>query len=104
MTSKPQPFIAGMYLMMSVTTVIPPGNQVTNADVACTYNSYPIYPFAFRTHTHKLGQVVSGYRIRDGKWTLIGRQTPQLPQVGCLAMSQLSLLPPKVLHLFMSLH
>uniref|UniRef100_A0A8K9UG20 Peptidylglycine alpha-amidating monooxygenase n=1 Tax=Oncorhynchus mykiss TaxID=8022 RepID=A0A8K9UG20_ONCMY len=75
-----QPFIAGMYLMMSVTTVIPPGNQVTNADVACTYNSYPIYPFAFRTHTHKLGQVVSGYRIRDGKWTLIGRQTPQLPQ------------------------
>ncbi|XP_036832617.1 peptidyl-glycine alpha-amidating monooxygenase B isoform X4 [Oncorhynchus mykiss] len=80
MTSKPQPFIAGMYLMMSVTTVIPPGNQVTNADVACTYNSYPIYPFAFRTHTHKLGQVVSGYRIRDGKWTLIGRQTPQLPQ------------------------
>uniref|UniRef100_A0A8C7LGA5 Peptidylglycine alpha-amidating monooxygenase n=1 Tax=Oncorhynchus kisutch TaxID=8019 RepID=A0A8C7LGA5_ONCKI len=77
-----QPFIAGMYLMMSVTTVIPPGNKVTNADVACTYNSYPIYPFAFRTHTHKLGQVVSGYRIRDGKWTLIGRQTPQLPQVG----------------------
>nr|XP_046146537.1 peptidyl-glycine alpha-amidating monooxygenase B isoform X1 [Oncorhynchus gorbuscha]XP_046146538.1 peptidyl-glycine alpha-amidating monooxygenase B isoform X1 [Oncorhynchus gorbuscha] len=80
MTSKPQPFIAGMYLMMSVTTVILPGNKVTNADVACTYNSYPIYPFAFRTHTHKLGQVVSGYRIRDGKWTLIGRQTPQLPQ------------------------
>ncbi|XP_071008138.1 peptidyl-glycine alpha-amidating monooxygenase B isoform X3 [Oncorhynchus clarkii lewisi] len=80
MTSKPQPFIAGMYLMMSVTTIIPPGNKVTNADVACTYNSYPIYPFAFRTHTHKLGQVVSGYRIRDGKWTLIGRQTPQLPQ------------------------
>uniref|UniRef100_A0A4W5KFD2 peptidylglycine monooxygenase n=1 Tax=Hucho hucho TaxID=62062 RepID=A0A4W5KFD2_9TELE len=75
-----QPFIAGMYLMMSVTTIIPPGNKVTNADVACTYNSYPIYPFAFRTHTHKLGQVVSGYRIRDGKWTLIGRQTPQLPQ------------------------
>uniref|UniRef100_A0A8C7LGB7 Peptidylglycine alpha-amidating monooxygenase n=1 Tax=Oncorhynchus kisutch TaxID=8019 RepID=A0A8C7LGB7_ONCKI len=55
-------------------------STVTNADVACTYNSYPIYPFAFRTHTHKLGQVVSGYRIRDGKWTLIGRQTPQLPQ------------------------
>lgn len=28
-----------------------------------------------------LGQVVSGYRVRDGKWTLIGRQSPQLPQV-----------------------
>ncbi|XP_010885832.2 peptidyl-glycine alpha-amidating monooxygenase B isoform X1 [Esox lucius] len=80
MTSKPQPFLAGMYLMMSMTTVIPPGKKVTNADIACTYDSYPIYPFAFRTHTHKLGLVVSGYRIRDGKWTLIGRQTPQLPQ------------------------
>ncbi|XP_062340403.1 peptidyl-glycine alpha-amidating monooxygenase isoform X3 [Osmerus eperlanus] len=80
MTSKPQPFIAGMYLMMSVDTIIPPGSRVTNADIACEYESYPMYPFAFRTHTHSLGQVVSGYRIRDGKWTLIGRQSPQLPQ------------------------
>ena len=78
---------------------------VTNADVACDYASYPIYPFAFRTHTHRLGEsfsglrlrgngpraqkrtllvagkVVSGYRVRDGEWTLIGRQSPQLPQV-----------------------
>uniref|UniRef100_UPI003AACF3F8 peptidyl-glycine alpha-amidating monooxygenase B n=1 Tax=Centroberyx gerrardi TaxID=166262 RepID=UPI003AACF3F8 len=80
MTSRPQPFIAGMYLLMSVDTVIPPGKRVTNADIACDYTSYPIYPFAFRTHTHHLGKVVSGYRIRDGKWTLIGRQSPQLPQ------------------------
>uniref|UniRef100_A0A8D3AFU2 Peptidylglycine alpha-amidating monooxygenase n=1 Tax=Scophthalmus maximus TaxID=52904 RepID=A0A8D3AFU2_SCOMX len=53
---------------------------VTNGDVACDYTSYPIYPFAFRTHTHHLGKVVSGYRIRGGKWSLIGRQSPQLPQ------------------------
>uniref|UniRef100_A0A3Q2CAI1 Peptidylglycine alpha-amidating monooxygenase n=1 Tax=Cyprinodon variegatus TaxID=28743 RepID=A0A3Q2CAI1_CYPVA len=52
----------------------------TNADVACEYDSYPLYPFAFRTHTHSLGKVVSGYRVRDGKWSLIGRQSPQLPQ------------------------
>lgn len=80
---------------------------VTNADVACGYRSYPIYPFAFRTHTHHLGEsfqssvrctlrvhewtlpvagkVVSGYRVRDGEWTLIGRQSPQLPQV-CLSL------------------
>uniref|UniRef100_A0AAX7TEU6 Peptidylglycine alpha-amidating monooxygenase n=1 Tax=Astatotilapia calliptera TaxID=8154 RepID=A0AAX7TEU6_ASTCA len=75
-----QPFIAGIYLLMSVDTVILPGQRVTDADVACDYTSYPIYPFAFRTHTHRLGKVVSGYRIRDGKWTLIGRQSPQLPQ------------------------
>ncbi|KAK5607474.1 hypothetical protein CRENBAI_021222 [Crenichthys baileyi] len=80
MTLKPQPFIAGIYLLMSVDTVILPGKKVTNADVACDYDSYPIYPFAFRTHTHRLGKVVSGYRIRDGKWSLIGRQSPQLPQ------------------------
>ncbi|XP_069025180.1 peptidyl-glycine alpha-amidating monooxygenase isoform X1 [Embiotoca jacksoni] len=80
MTSKPQPFIAGIYLLMSVDTVILPGKRVTNADVSCDYSSYPIYPFAFRTHTHHLGKVVSGYRIRDGRWSLIGRQSPQLPQ------------------------
>ncbi|XP_060752692.1 peptidyl-glycine alpha-amidating monooxygenase isoform X2 [Tachysurus vachellii] len=80
MTSKPQPFIAGMYLMMSADTVIPPGKTVTNADIACNYLSYPMYPFAFRTHTHRLGKVVSGYRVRNGQWTLIGRQSPQLPQ------------------------
>ncbi|XP_050976464.1 peptidyl-glycine alpha-amidating monooxygenase isoform X2 [Labeo rohita] len=80
MTSKPQPFIAGMYLMMSVNTVIPPGKKVTNADIACTYTSSPMYPFAFRTHTHSLGKVVSGYRVRNGQWTQIGRQSPLLPQ------------------------
>uniref|UniRef100_A0A672MZN1 Peptidylglycine alpha-amidating monooxygenase n=1 Tax=Sinocyclocheilus grahami TaxID=75366 RepID=A0A672MZN1_SINGR len=75
-----QPFIAGMYLMMSVDTVIPPGKKVTNADIACTYTSSPMYPFAFRTHTHSLGKVVSGYRVRNGQWTQIGRQSPLLPQ------------------------
>ncbi|XP_030626113.1 peptidyl-glycine alpha-amidating monooxygenase B isoform X1 [Chanos chanos] len=80
MTSKPQPFIAGMYLMMSMNTVIPPGKKVVNADISCTYSSYPMHPFAFRTHTHRLGKVVSGYRVRNGQWTLIGRQSPQLPQ------------------------
>uniref|UniRef100_A0A672HGC9 Peptidylglycine alpha-amidating monooxygenase n=1 Tax=Salarias fasciatus TaxID=181472 RepID=A0A672HGC9_SALFA len=80
MTTKPQPFTAGIYLLMSVDTVIPPGKTVTNADIACDYASSPMYPFAFRTHTHRLGKVVSGYRVRDGKWSLIGRQSPQLPQ------------------------
>lgn len=91
MTSRPQPFIAGIYLLMSVDTVILPGKRVTNADVACDYTSYPIYPFAFRTHTHRLGKVVSGYRIRDGKWTLIGRQSPQLPQAFYPANKQVNI-------------
>uniref|UniRef100_A0A4W3JI52 Peptidylglycine alpha-amidating monooxygenase n=1 Tax=Callorhinchus milii TaxID=7868 RepID=A0A4W3JI52_CALMI len=53
---------------------------LVNGDIACPYEEAVIHPFAFRTHTHQLGQVVSGYRIRDGQWTQIGRQSPQLPQ------------------------
>lgn len=40
-----------------------------------------IHPFAFRVHTHALGKVVSGWRIRDGKWTLLGRRDPLKPQM-----------------------
>ncbi|XP_069082230.1 peptidyl-glycine alpha-amidating monooxygenase isoform X2 [Pleurodeles waltl] len=80
LTMEKQPMVAGIYLMMSVNTVIPPGKKVTNSDIACAYKRHPMYPFAYRVHTHHLGKVVSGYRIRDGEWTLIGRQSPQLPQ------------------------
>ncbi len=46
-----------------------------------------IYPFAYRTHAHKLGLVNSGYRIRNNphtgkqEWTEIGRRSPQFPQM-----------------------
>lgn len=80
MTFLKQPLIAGIYLLMSANAVIPPNEKVVNADIACAYKQTTIHPFAFRTHTHQLGQVVSGYRVRNGKWTLIGRQSPQLPQ------------------------
>ncbi|NWR37007.1 AMD monooxygenase, partial [Tachuris rubrigastra] len=75
-----QPLIAGMYLMMSVNTVIPPGEKVVDADIACHYKRFPMHLFAYRVHTHRLGKIVSGYRVRNGQWTLIGRQSPQLPQ------------------------
>lgn len=80
LTRVPQPLIAGMYLMMSVDTVIPPGEKVVNSDISCHYKMYPMHVFAYRVHTHHLGKVVSGYRVRNGQWTLIGRQSPQLPQ------------------------
>uniref|UniRef100_A0A8C6IZ74 Uncharacterized protein n=1 Tax=Melopsittacus undulatus TaxID=13146 RepID=A0A8C6IZ74_MELUD len=79
LTHQKQPLIAGMYLMMSVNTVIPPGEKV-DADIACHYKRFPMHLFAYRVHTHRLGKVVSGYRVRNGQWTLIGRQSPQLPQ------------------------
>ncbi|XP_004625525.1 peptidyl-glycine alpha-amidating monooxygenase [Octodon degus] len=80
LTRVPQPLIAGMYLMMSVDTVIPPGEKVVNSDISCHYKTYPMHVFAYRVHTHHLGKVVSGYRVRNGEWTRIGRQSPQLPQ------------------------
>lgn len=40
-----------------------------------------LHPFAFRTHTHKLGKVVSGYRIRGKEWTNIGKHDPLKPQM-----------------------
>ncbi|XP_060224286.1 peptidyl-glycine alpha-amidating monooxygenase isoform X8 [Meriones unguiculatus] len=80
LTRVPQPLIAGMYLMMSVDTVIPPGEKVVNSDISCHYKMYPMHVFAYRVHTHRLGKVVSGYRVRNGQWMLIGRQSPQLPQ------------------------
>ncbi|XP_071996236.1 peptidyl-glycine alpha-amidating monooxygenase isoform X3 [Engystomops pustulosus] len=79
-TPERQPLIAGIYLLMSMDTVIPPGEKAVYADIACQYEKPTMHPFAYRVHTHQLGQVVSGYRIRNGKWAPIGRQSPQLPQ------------------------
>ena len=69
--------------------------------VACRLDQkIVLHPFAFRTHTHKLGRfvlsstrervffeglVVSGYRVRgeeeEQEWTELGRRSPQLPQM-----------------------
>lgn len=44
-----------------------------------------IYPFAYRTHAHKLGLVNSGYLVKgendEQTWTEIGRRSPLLPQM-----------------------
>lgn len=45
-----------------------------------------IHPFAYRTHTHQLGKVVSGYRVRrddqgEDHWTELGRRDPLTPQM-----------------------
>jgi hypothetical protein len=42
----------------------------------------PIHPFAYRVHTHKLGVVVSGYKIdhNTGVFSEIGKGNPQWPQ------------------------
>jgi len=78
-------YFAGIYLLADGFTNIPPRKQAAHIDMGCDYTnaqSLPpkIFPFRFRVHAHKLGAVITGYRVRDGKWTLIGRGDPQRPQ------------------------
>lgn len=80
MTHKPQPLQAGYYVLYTY-GYVPPMVEEYHIESACTYNNnYTIYPIAYRTHSHNLGVVTSGYRIRNGTWTEIGRMSPQLPQ------------------------
>lgn len=59
-----------------------PAMSIEHMETACNIDEDKvIHPFAFRVHTHSLGKVVTGYRIRDGKWTMIGRHDPMKPQM-----------------------
>ncbi|XP_071507149.1 peptidyl-glycine alpha-amidating monooxygenase-like [Diadema antillarum] len=81
MTHTPQPFIGGIYWLWSSNINVPPHSTNVHIDIACMYNSSAnIHPFAFRTHTHCLGKVITGYLIRDGEWTVIAQGDPQWPQ------------------------
>ncbi|GIY07870.1 peptidylglycine alpha-hydroxylating monooxygenase [Caerostris extrusa] len=72
---------AGVYLL-GTNGVIRAGEE-EHFEAACRIDEpVEIHPFAFRTHTHALGKVVSGYKIdKDGKWHLIGKHNPQEPQM-----------------------
>jgi peptidylglycine monooxygenase len=79
-SSTPQPKRAGVYLMGTGGEILP--HSVTYMETACGYTEpFVMHPFAFRTHAHTHGRVVSGYRIRDGEWLEIGRMSPQKPQM-----------------------
>ena len=81
MTREAQPEQAGYYILLA-NGELPPGIPKVNVDMACVYDGEePIYPFAYRTHSHNLGVVTSGYRIRAGKWDEIGRMSPRQPQM-----------------------
>ncbi|XP_055924224.1 peptidylglycine alpha-hydroxylating monooxygenase-like [Argiope bruennichi] len=72
---------AGVYLL-GTNGVIRAGEE-EHFESACRIDEpVVIHPFAFRTHTHALGKVVSGYKVdKDGKWHLIGKHNPQEPQM-----------------------
>jgi len=79
-TRTPMPKSAGVALMVTGGKI--PAHSTEKFETACLVDEdVELHPFAFRTHTHKLGQVVSGYVIRDGQWKLIGKRNPQDPQM-----------------------
>jgi len=79
-TKTPMPKSAGVVLMVTGGTL--PAKTTEKFETACEVNEdVELHPFAFRTHTHKNGKVVSGYVIRDGQWKLIGKRNPQDPQM-----------------------
>ncbi|XP_071965745.1 peptidyl-glycine alpha-amidating monooxygenase B-like [Antedon mediterranea] len=81
MTMQRQQYLAGIYLLVSGSIYIPPHGENVHTDISCEYqSSTPIYAFAFRTHSHELGRVITGYRIRNGHWQLLGKGNPQWPQ------------------------
>ncbi|XP_038076375.1 peptidyl-glycine alpha-amidating monooxygenase B-like [Patiria miniata] len=80
-TLNPQPYAGGIYLLGSGYMSIPPQVSNYHVDIACAYaDPVPIYPFAFRTHAHEMSTVISGYRIRHGEWTTLGKGNPKWAQ------------------------
>uniref|UniRef100_A0A1I7WFW3 Cu2_monoox_C domain-containing protein n=1 Tax=Heterorhabditis bacteriophora TaxID=37862 RepID=A0A1I7WFW3_HETBA len=72
---------AAVMLFVSGQSIPPHRKQVQN-NISCEYTSdTEIHPFAFRTHTHAMGRVVSAYFKRKDQWTKIGSRNPQWPQL-----------------------
>ncbi|XP_078484053.1 peptidyl-glycine alpha-amidating monooxygenase B [Ciona intestinalis] len=78
-TNERQLYYAGIFLLGSPYINIPPHSHA-NSDISCQTNiRSPITVFAFRTHAHNLGTVITGYRYRDGQYKMIGKGNPQWP-------------------------
>jgi len=84
-TERPMRKLAGVYLL-GTAGMIPPMSE-EHMETSCVIReNRTIHPFAFRTHAHQLGKVVSGYLVTtdsngQNHWTLIGKESPQKPQM-----------------------
>ncbi|XP_076174098.1 peptidylglycine-alpha-hydroxylating monooxygenase [Ptiloglossa arizonensis] len=80
-TLRPLNKLAGV-LLLGTSGTIPP-KSTTYMETACTIKENKvIHPIAYRTHTHSLGKVVSGYLIKpDYTWIELGKQDPMTPQM-----------------------
>uniref|UniRef100_A0A915P101 Peptidylglycine monooxygenase n=1 Tax=Meloidogyne floridensis TaxID=298350 RepID=A0A915P101_9BILA len=83
LTSQKPQYLAGVYLFVSGMP-IQPGHSAFYTNVSCSYNSdTKLYPFAFRTHTHEMGRLVSAYvkKSKTKNWLQIGKRNPLWPQL-----------------------
>lgn len=84
-TQQPQSKLAGV-LLLATGGQIPP-NSITKMETQCSIDEDKvIHPLAYRTHTHGLGLVVSGYRVQRDEngvdhWILLGKRDPLTPQM-----------------------
>uniref|UniRef100_A0A0P5MV37 Peptidyl-glycine alpha-amidating monooxygenase n=2 Tax=Daphnia magna TaxID=35525 RepID=A0A0P5MV37_9CRUS len=81
-TSEEQKYIAGIFLLIGG-AIIPPFMPKVHADACCKVNvPAPIHLFAYRTHAHALGRVITGYKLgkMSGQVEEIARGNPQWPQ------------------------
>jgi len=80
--STPHPMPKEAHVLLLATDGAVAAKTTDDFDTACEIeDETEMHPFAYRTHTHKHGKVVSGWRIRDGKWTLLGKRDPQQAQM-----------------------
>lgn len=80
-TSDQLPNSAGVLLMSSNNVVIPANAKRIIGNVSCLYSDISeLHPFAFRTHAHTLGRVLSAYVVHGSNWTQIGKGNPNWPQ------------------------
>lgn len=84
-TTTPLNKLAGVLLLGTGGLIAPMTTE--HMETSCEIKEKKtLFPFAYRTHTHSLGKVVSGYRVRldengNDVWTLLGKRDPLTPQM-----------------------
>lgn len=83
MTTTEQPKTAGVIIMGHMGSI--PAKSTTYLETSCQLpegKNVVLHPIGFRTHSHNLGVVISGYKVEEDKetWTLIGKMDPRKPQ------------------------
>ncbi|XP_053406046.1 peptidyl-glycine alpha-amidating monooxygenase-like isoform X2 [Mercenaria mercenaria] len=80
-TRQRQPYISGIYLLLAYDVTIPRNTPKFHVDSSCRFNwDDSIVPFGYRTHAHSLCRVISGYKVKDREYEMIGKGNPQWPQ------------------------